>query len=128
MNSIYKLVAAGAALIAISQPVLAIKLLNAPVPTQAPAATPKIIERGGTITEVDFAKKTLTVDGITYNLPASQAVIHPPRGSKTNATSNELKAGMMIRFTTSKENFSAQTQIVEIWVTRLTSATPKNLK
>lgn len=128
MNSLYQLVASSALIIAVSQPALAIKAINAPAPVATPTAKTSVVERGGTVTGVDLPSKTITVDNIKYMLPTVSANIHAHNGSKNTDRAAELKAGMQIRFNTSKENFSAQQQIVEIWVTRLATVSPQLLK
>lgn len=105
-------------MIAISQPALAVQVRNQSAPGPASVATTGLVERGGTVTSFDLAKKTIVVDKVQFALDAMPVKIHPMAG-----TSNEkdfvLKPGMQIRFNTSKENFSAQDKVLEIWVTSL---------
>jgi O-antigen ligase len=74
------------------------------------------IERGGTVGAVDWRKRTLVVDDVTYAISASPVPVHGPDGSRS-AKAFDLKPGMRIRFSTSRQNFSANDQVVEIWVT-----------
>ena len=118
MNMIYRLVVSSTLLLAISQPSLAVMARNQIAPGPASVSATAIIERGGTINAVDLTKKTIVVDGVKYALTAMPVKVHAPSG-KGNEKAFELKAGMQIRFNTSKGNFSAQEQVFEIWVTRL---------
>ncbi|MEO8543619.1 MAG: hypothetical protein ABI434_08555 [Burkholderiaceae bacterium] len=74
------------------------------------------VERGGTVGAVDWRKRTLVVDNVAYPISASPVIVHGPDGQRDSKTV-ELKPGMQIRFSTSRSNFSATDQVVEIWVT-----------
>jgi hypothetical protein len=74
------------------------------------------IERGGTVGAVDWRKRTLVVDDVTYPISASPVPVHGPDGPRSTKAV-DLKPGMRIRFSTSRQNFSANDQVVEIWVT-----------
>ena len=74
------------------------------------------IERGGTVNAFDWNKKTIVVDNVAYPLAQTPVVVHGP-ASQRPAKAFELRPGMQIRFSSSKNNFSAQDQVVEIWVT-----------
>jgi O-antigen ligase len=74
------------------------------------------VERGGTVGAVDWRKRTLVVDDVTYAISASPVTVHGPDGQRS-AKTVDLKPGMQIRFSTSRQNFSANDQVVEIWVT-----------
>ena len=116
MNLLSRLVISSTLLLAFSQPSLAVLAggQSAPVPlSRSPTST---IERGGTIHAVDLAKKTMVVDGVSYAFSATPVKIHG-LPEKKQAKEVELKAGMQIRFNSSKNNWSAQDQVVEIWVT-----------
>ena len=78
-----------------------------------------VVERGGTVTSFDPAKKIVVVDKVPFALNAMPVKIHPP--GAVNEKNFVLKPGMQIRFNTSKENFSAQDKVLEIWVTSLGS-------
>lgn len=88
--------------------------------TRAPATIDPAgkIERGGTVSIVDLKKKIFVVDGVGFKLPAAPLPIHPPPEAP-RSKAFELKAGMHIRFNTSKANWSGQEQVTEIWVTDL---------
>ncbi len=77
---------------------------------------PSRIERGGTVGAVDWRKRTLVVDNVAYPISASPVVVHGPDRQR-NSKTVELKPGMLIRFSTSRHNFSADDQVIEIWVT-----------
>ena len=127
MNSIRQLFLSTAVLIAVSQPALAVQMRNPTAPTPSSAATTTgVIERGGTVTTFDPAKKIVVVDKVPFALNATPVKIHH-RGA-ANDKNFVLKPGMQIRFNTSKANFSAQDKVLEIWVTKLDGkpvATPK---
>lgn len=84
-------------------------------PGHALAASSRI-ERGGTVGAVDWRKRTLVVDDVAYPISASPVVVHGPDGQR-NAKAVDLEPGMQIRFSTSRQNFSANDQVIEIWVT-----------
>lgn len=124
MNTLSRLAAVMAALVASLQPSLATMAhdpLASPA-TPVPANTTSIVERGGTVQRVDPVKKIIVVDGVSYALSSSPVVIHLPSGRAAGQLA-ELNTGTKIRFNTSKYNFSAQPQVVEIWVT-----TPPNTR
>lgn len=82
--------------------------------SNAGASSPRV-ERGGTVGAVDWRNRTLVVDNVTYPISASSVPVHGPDG-QPSAKSVDLKPGMRIRFSTSRQNFSANDQVVEIWV------------
>ena len=87
------------------------------LPAAAVAAAPlPTIERGGTVNAVDWRKKTIVVDNVAYALAQVPVLVHGPANQRP-AAAFEVKPGMQIRFSSSKNNFSAQDQVVEIWVT-----------
>lgn len=119
MNSIRQLFLFTALLAALAaQPALAVQMRapDAPAPASAKTTT-AIIERGGTVTAFDPAKKIVEVDKVAYALNATPVQIHQRGGAGDK--NFVLKPGMQIRFNTSKENFSAQDKVLEIWVTKL---------
>lgn len=118
MNLIHQIVISGALFLAIAQPTMAVQVRNQSAPNPAGANSTGIVERGGTVDAVDFGKKTIVVDKVKYALPAMPVKVHAPAG-KGDEKAIQLKAGMQIRFNTSKANFSAQEQVHEIWVTSL---------
>ena len=97
---------------------LAIQPTSANQPSAAGNAvtSPSRVERGGTVSAVDWRKRTLMVDNITFPISASPVVVHGPDGQR-DAKAFDLKPGMQIRFSTSRQNFSANDQVIEIWVT-----------
>ena len=104
-------------LIAASQPALAVQMRSQSAPAPASVTTTGVVERGGTVTSFDPAKKIVVVDKVPFALNAMPVKIHPlGAGNEKNFV---LKPGMQIRFNTSKENFSAQDKVLEIWVTSL---------
>lgn len=118
MNPIRQLVVSSTLLLAISQPSLAVMVRNQIAPSPASLSTTGIVERGGTVNAVDLPKKTIVVDKVKYALSAMPVKVHAPAG-QGNEQAFQLKAGMQIRFNTSKANFSAQEQVQEIWVMSL---------
>ena len=120
MNLIARLVFSSSILLTFSQLSLAVQLSgqNAPRPTSIETAG--TVERGGTINIVNLNKKTIVVDGVTYPLPSAPGTMHSASG-KALSKGFVLKAGMQIRFTTSKKNGAASDEIREIWVTSLDS-------
>ena len=78
--------------------------------------SPSRVERGGTVGAVDWRKRTLVVDNVAFPISASPVVVHGPDNQR-DAKAFDLKPGMQIRFSTSRQNFSANDQVIEIWVT-----------
>ena len=118
MNPIHQVFLLTVFVASTAQPALAVQMRNASTP---PSATPttSVIERGGTVTAFDPIKKVVEVDKVAYALNAAPVKInHRDAASDKNFI---LKPGMQIRFNTSKENFSAQDKVLEIWVTKLDS-------
>ena len=89
---------------------------NQPGITGNAVASPSRVERGGTVGAVDWRNRTLIVDNVTYPISALPVVVHGPDGQRSTQTV-DLKPGMQIRFSTSRQNFSANDQVIEIWVT-----------
>ena len=118
MHATRKFIVSIVLLIAASQSALAVQLREPSAPAPASVATTGLVERGGTVTSFDLAKKIVVVDKVQFTLTAMPVKIHPPAGSG-NEKNFVLKPGMQIRFNTSKENFSAQDKVLEIWVTSL---------
>ena len=119
MNSLHQLFLSTALLAVLAtQPALAVQMRvpDAPAPASAMSTT-AIIERGGTVTGFDPVKKMVEVDKVAYALNATPVKIHHHLAA--NDKNFALKPGMQIRFNTSKENFSAQDKVLEIWVTKL---------
>jgi len=79
-------------------------------------ASPSRVERGGTVSAVDWRKRSLVVDNVAYPISAAPVVVHGPGGQR-DVKAVDLKPGMQIRFSTSRQNFSANEQVIEIWVT-----------
>ena len=97
---------------------LAIQASGANLPSGAAdvATSSSRVERGGTVSVVDWRKRILVVDNVSFAISASPVVVHGPDGKPSSRTV-ELKPGMQIRFSTSRQNFSANDQVIEIWVT-----------
>lgn len=77
-------------------------------------STAENIERGGTITDMNSEKKTITVDGVTYPVAAATKVY----AADVVASGHSLKKNMMIRFTTVKDRVSGQEKIIGIRITK----------
>lgn len=120
MNPIRQLVILSILLLAISQPSLAVQVRGQSVTSAASLNATGFVERGGTIDAVDVAKKTMVVDKVKYTFTAMPVNVHAPV-SASNEMAFQLKAGMEIRFNTSKANYAAKEQVQEIWVTSLGS-------
>ena len=116
MNLTRPLVVSSLLLLAASQPSLAVQVSNQNAPSPASASRADILERGGTIDAVDLVKRTMVVEKVKYPLSAMPVEIHAPAGT-SNDKAFQLKAGMQIRFNTSKSNYAVQEQVQEIWVT-----------
>lgn len=85
---------------------------SAPNPYDVNSAA--LVERGGVVDAVDLSKRILVVDGVNYHFSAMPVVVHLRSGL---GDEKSLEPRMTIRFTTSRNNHSAQDQILEIWVT-----------
>ena len=116
MNLTRPLVVSSVLVLAASQPSLAVQVSNQNAPSPASASRSDILERGGTIDAADPAKRTMVVDKVKYPFSAMPVKIHAPAGT-SNDKAFQLKAGMQIRFNTSKSNYAVQEQVQEIWVT-----------
>lgn len=118
MYSIRQLILSSVLLIAVSQPALAVQIRDPSAPGPAIVSSTGVVERGGMVTSFDLDKKIIVVDKVPFALNAMPVKIHPLAGTG-NDKNFILKPGMQIRFNTSKENFSAQDKVLEIWVTSL---------
>jgi len=118
MHSRFLYLAAAALGLASGGAALAIQPIGVNQPSGAGnvAAESPRVERGGTVDAVDWRKRTLVVNNVAYPISASPVVVHGPDG-QLNANAVDLKPGMQIRFSTSRQNFSASDQVIEIWVT-----------
>lgn len=116
MNSLHRLVVSSAFLLAISQAALAVQPRGQSTPSPASFGARSIVERGGTVDAVDLKKDTIVVDGVSYAFSATLVKIHSP-STRTGEKAFALKAGMQIRFSSSRDAFSGQEQVREIWVT-----------
>jgi hypothetical protein len=123
MNSKYHLLLSITLFAAVAQPVLAMRAPNstAASSTSAKPAT-GVIERGGTVTSFDAVKKIVVVDKVPFTFSATPVKINQ-MGTRDDKNFI-LKPGMQIRFNTSKENYSAQHRVLEIWVTKLDEKKP----
>ncbi len=118
MNFFIRLIISSTLLLAVSQLSLAVQAGGQITPRPSGIDTTGIVERGGTINVVNLTEKTMVVDGVSYAFSAMPVKIRDSLG-KTQDKSFVLKAGMQIRFSTSKENWSARDQVREIWVTSI---------
>ncbi|MEI8169009.1 MAG: hypothetical protein WCG50_05005 [Rhodoferax sp.] len=120
MNLIRQFVIACATFSMIGQPALAVKVVNEPPQNSVYVSSTGLVERGGTVDAVDFGKKTIVVNKVKYVLATTPIKVHAPT-RKSDDKAFQLKAGMQIRFNTSKANYAMQEQVLEIWVTGLGS-------
>ena len=101
-------------ILAVAQPVLAsTPTVNSGISNVPLTNTSGTIERGGTITDVNDDKKTITVDGITYPFAYSIAVT---AADNLFASQHTLRKGMRIRFGTVKDTASRQEKVTEILI------------
>lgn len=124
MNSIVRLVISSALFAAIPQLAIAVQPKGQITPGPTSVDTTGTVERGGTINIVNLTKKTIVVDGVSYPLSTTPVTIYSASG-KALSKSFVLKAGMQIRFNTSKKNGAASDEIREIWVTSLDGKPPR---
>jgi hypothetical protein len=75
-----------------------------------------IVERGGTVDAVDLKKPAIVVDGVSYAIPPGSVRIHTT-SNQVSTSLSQLKPGMQIRFSSSKDYSSQGSQVREIWVT-----------
>ncbi len=83
-------------------------------PSSNIVSTTSIVERGGTITAIDSAKREIVVDGVSYELPTTIKIFPPPGSNQKKPF--QLSAGMMIRFATEKNHSSGRNVVREVWV------------
>ncbi len=123
MKPLSRILVLAAALLAIAQPSLAVQPRGQAAPSASTnVATP--IERGGTINAIDSVKNVITVDGNNYAFSPGSTKVNAPAGTASQKDF-ELKAGMLIRFSTFKNFSSGQEQVREVWVSSDGSASPK---
>ena len=118
MNLIVRLVISSSLLLTVPQLSLAVQPGGQIAPRPTSVDTTGTVERGGTINIVNLTQKILVIDGVSYLLPTTPVTIHDAAG-KPLSKNFVLKAGMQIRFNTSKKNGAAKDEVREIWVTSL---------
>lgn len=116
MPSLIRLAVSYALLLAVSQLALAVQPGGQSAPSPSSVDTTGSIERGGTVNAIDLQKKTMVVDGVSYPFSAAPVKIHF-LSNKISEKISKLQTGMQIRFSSSKDNWSRQEQVREIWVT-----------
>jgi hypothetical protein len=116
----------GAAALALSQPAAAV-VANIPgshgATAYGSADSSGPIERGGTITGINVAGKTITVDGTVYFFPMGSVAIHGAPASSASPRS-QLQKGAAIKFNT-VPSYRRQ-RVTEVWV--VTTAKPAQRK
>jgi hypothetical protein len=123
LNPLSRILVLGATLLAVAQPTLAVQPRGQASPSASTnAATP--VERGGMVNAIDSVKNVITVDGNNYAFSPGSVKVNGPAGA-TPQKAFELKAGMLIRFSTFKNFSSGQEQVREVWVSSDGSASPK---
>lgn len=118
MHFLIRLIISSTLLLSVSQLSLAVQASGQITPRPSSIDTTGTVERGGTINVVNLAGKIMVVDGVSYAFSSMPVKIYDSFG-KAQDKSFVLKAGMQIRFSTSKENWSARDQVREIWVTSI---------
>jgi len=118
MNLTVRLVFLSSLLLGVPQLSLAMTIEGQIAPRPTSIDTTRPVERGGTINIVNLTNKTILIDGVSYPLPSTAVTVHDASG-KALAKSFVLKAGMQIRFSTSKKNAAAKDEIREIWLTSM---------
>lgn len=91
---------------------LAIELRGQPALQATVTPATGRVERGGQVSTVDAARRTMVVGGVLYVFRAAPVTIHGPVAGKDTT----LQAGLQVRFSTSKHNFSGEEQVQEVWV------------
>ena len=121
MNLVSKSIVLSLIFICLEQPAFSIQVVNeARSPTNGGVAT-KIVERGGTVDTVSSEKKTIAIDGRSYTLAAAPVVVHSASGKDIQGVGS-IRPGTKVRFNTTKNNYAAQEQIVEIWISETIKA------
>lgn len=124
MNFVSKCFVLSLTLMCFGQPAFSIQMVNEVWSVKKDAVAIKILERGGTVDTVNSDKKTISIDGRTYMLAATPVVIHSASGKEIQEVGS-IRAGTKIRFNTTKNNYAAQEQIVEMWISE-TGKSPKS--
>ena len=124
MIAIVRLVMTSSLLLTVPPLSLAMQLKGQTAQGPASVDTTGTVERGGTINIVNLTKKTLVIDSVNYPLPTSSVPLYGASG-KALSKNFVLKAGMQIRFNTSKKNGAKNDEIREIWVLGLDGKTPR---
>lgn len=117
MNSISRLLATGLLLLGASFSSHSIQVGNLPGAVSPGVTASTTIERGGKIDSIDLKTNTLVVDKVKFRLAAVDLRVHDLTTQKSLKIAH-LKAGTLIRFTTSKANYASEDRVTEIWVTR----------
>lgn len=123
MNLVSKFLVLSLTFICFERPAFSIQVVTEARSTIKGAAAIEIVERGGTVDSVSGDKKTISIDGRSYTLAAAHVNVHTASGKDIQGIGS-IRAGAKIRFNTSKNNYAAQEQIVEVWI----SETSKSAK
>lgn len=124
MSSVFRLLVMGITMASFWQPASSIQVANQARSNNASVVTTNTVERGGTVDAVNIKKNTIVVDGHSYSLAAAPLVVHSTPG-KGNQGLEWIRPGMKIRFNTTKNNYSGQDQVVEIWISDVGKASTK---
>ena len=116
MNFIVRLVISSSLLLTVPQLSMAVEPKGQPKPTSVGKSD--TVERGGTINVVNLSNKTIMVDAVSYPMSATPVIIYDDAG-RPLGKDFALKAGMQIRFSTSKKNWAVRDEVREIWVTSI---------
>jgi uncharacterized protein YgiM (DUF1202 family) len=115
MNHVSKFLVLSLTFICLEQRAFSIQVVNEARSPSKSVDSAKIVERGGTVDIVSSDKKTIVIDGRSYVLAAASVVVHS-ESSKDIQRVGSIRPGTKVRFNTTKNNYAAQEQIVEIWI------------
>lgn len=120
MKSLDTIFMAGCIFLAVVQPAMSTVASSEKGKPPNVVTNSTVVQRGGTVNAINLQKNSITVDGVVFALTAAPVVVHAPSNEVKSKTKNfQLTPGMQIVFETSKNNYSAQVQIREIWVVSL---------
>lgn len=120
MNVVSKFLVLSLTFICLEQPAFSIQVVNEARSPSTGMVPIKVVERGGTVDTVNSEKKIIAIDGRSYVLAAA-VVVHSASGKDIQGVGS-IRPGTKVRFNTTKNNYAAQEQIVEIWISETSKA------